>query len=125
MCPQWEGGLELDAAGNCDNINDVMIQNIRDSISAMRECSLWILIWDSTRRECLAEREWNNDELFGEFAGLWLFLMTNNGGTPSTQLLEWPSLCFDFRNNFGFAPRTAESREWPDLHTLGCAGKWI
>ena len=50
---------------------------------------------------------------------LWLFLMTNNGGTPFTQLLEWPSLCFDYRDNFGFAPRATESGEWPDLHTLG------
>ena len=70
-----------------------------------------------------AGRRWNNAELYGGFAAVWFFLMTNNEATPTSPLPEWPSLRFDYRDNFGFAPRAIESREWSDFSTLGCARK--
>ena len=49
--------------------------------------------------------------------------MTNKDDTPATQLPEWPSLGFDYCDNFGFATRATESGEWPDFNTFGCAGE--
>ena len=69
-------------------------------------------------------REWYKVRLYGVFAALWFFLLTNKGDTAATQLLEWSSLTFDYRDNFGFAPGATESGEEPDLFTFGCAGKW-
>ena len=102
-------------------------QFMRDYISVTRECSWWILIRDSlcppdVIRLRTAGREWNKARLYGDFAALWFFLMMNKGA--ATQLPEWPSLRFDYRDNFGFASRAIESGERPDLNTFGCAGKW-
>ena len=47
VSPQWEGELELDAASDSDSTYGAMIHGTRDSISIIRECSLWILIRDS------------------------------------------------------------------------------
>ena len=100
VSPQWEGGLELDSASDCDSAYGTMERGMRDYISVKSECSLWILIRDSlcppdVTRLRTAERRWNNVQLYGEFAALWFF-------TPP--LPEWPSLRLDYRENFGFAP---------------------
>ena len=50
--------------------------------------------------------------------------MTNKGDTAATQLPEWPSPRFDYRDDFGFVPVAIESGEGPDLNAFGCAGKW-
>ena len=68
-------------------------------------------------------RVWNEAKLYGDFAALWFFLMTNKDETPATQPLEWHSLRLDSRDNFGFVPRAIESGEWPDLNAFGWAGK--
>ena len=47
VSPQWEGGLELDSASDCDNVYGAMESGVRNYISVIRECSLWILIRDS------------------------------------------------------------------------------
>ena len=56
-------------------------------------------------RLCTVGRVWNDAKLYGDFAALWFFLMTNKDETPATQLPECPSLKFDYRDNFGFCPQ--------------------
>ena len=73
--PQWEGELELDSASDSDSTNGAMVQDMRDYISVIRECSLWILIRDSlcppdVIRLHTAERRWNNPQSYGEIAAL-------------------------------------------------------
>ena len=79
---QWEGGpeLELDFASDCDSAHGAMVKGMKDYISVIRKCSLWILIRDSLCPPDIlslrtAGRKWNNPELYGEFAALWFFLM--------------------------------------------------
>ena len=88
VSPQWEGELELDAASDSDSTFGAMIHDRRDSISIIRECSLWILIRDSlcppdVIRLHTAVRGWNNVQFYGEFAALWFFLMTKNEAKPT------------------------------------------
>ena len=121
MSPQWQGQLELDSVSGDDNACRAMEHGMRD-ISITRESSLWILIRDSlfppdVIRLRTAGRRWNNAELSGEFAALWFFFMTKNEATPTSPLPEWPSLCFDYRDNFGFTPTAIEFREWSDFST--------
>ena len=98
---------------------------MRDYISVIRECSLWILIRDSLCPIDIlslrtAGRKWNNAKVCGEYAALWFFLMAKNEEVPPVS--EWPNLCFDCRQNFGFVPSTTESGEWSDMIAFGCAG---
>ena len=111
MSPQWEGEPELDFPSDCDKTYGAMVQGMRDYISIMDT-------------DWLKGGRMRQERLFGDFAALWFFLMTNKGDTAATQLPEWPSLGFDHRDNFGSAPRAIESGEWPDLNTFGCAEKW-
>ena len=96
VSPQWEGGLELDSASDCDNVYGATERCLRDYISVTRECSLWIRPPDILSVRA-AERKWNKAKLYG------------------SPLPEWPSLCFDYRQNFGFVPSATESREWRDM----------
>ena len=83
VSPQWEGELELDSASDCDNTCGAMIQGTRDSISVIRECSLWILIRDLCPPDVIrlrtAGREWNEARLQGDFAALWFFSYDEQG----------------------------------------------
>ena len=45
--PQWKGELELDSASDCDNVYGAKERGLRDYISVIRECSIWILIRNS------------------------------------------------------------------------------
>ena len=122
------GELEPDSASDCDNTYRARVHGMRNYISVIRECSLWILIQDSlcppdVIRLRTVGRGWNEANLHGDFAALWFFLMMNKDDTPDTQLSEWPSLRFDYCDNFRFALRAIESGEWPDLNAFGCAGK--
>ena len=84
VSPQWEGGLEVESASDCDNA-----WGMRDYISVVRECSSWILIRDSLcPPDILSQRtgrKWNNAKLYGEFAALRFFLMTKNEEAPTLQ----------------------------------------
>ena len=125
---QWEGELELDSASDCDNAYGAMVKGMKDYISVIRECSLWILIRDSLCPPDIlslrtAGRKRNKAKIYGEFAALGFFLMTNKEDTSATPLPEWPSLCFDYRQNFGFVPSATELGEWPDMVAFGCAGE--
>ena len=40
VSPQWEGGLELDSASDCDTASGSMERGMRDNISVIRVCSL-------------------------------------------------------------------------------------
>ena len=67
---------------------------------------MWASIRDYlTPLDVLATRtaglKWNCAKLYGEFAALWFFLMTKDGSEEGAQP-EWPSLCLDHRQNFGF-----------------------
>ena len=121
MSPQWEGELELElnSASDRDNgseedvsctANDsTALRGHTDSISTVRENSVWILLRNSLCPPdvlCLraAGGRWKDAKLYGDFAALWFFLMTNKEDTTGTQLPEWSSLSFDYRDNFGFAP---------------------
>ena len=121
VSPQWEGELELDSASDYDNENnevDVSVtydnateRSPKDNVSAARESSLWILIRDSICLPdvlCLraAGKGWNDAKLYDELAALWFFLMTNKEDTSAAvPLPEWPSLCFDYRQNFWVCSR--------------------
>ena len=127
VSPQWEGELELDSASDYDNENnevDVSVtydhsteRSPKDNVSAARESSLWILIRDSICPPdvlCLpaAGRRWNDAKLYDELVALWFFLMTNKEDTSAAvPLPEWPSLCFDYRQNFGCAPSTVRRKD--------------
>ena len=68
--PQWEGHLELDSVSGDDNACGAMVHGMRNSISIIRESSLWILIQDSfcppdVIRLRTAGWRWNNAELYG------------------------------------------------------------
>ena len=78
MSRQWEGQLEQDSVSGDDNACGAMVDGMWDSMSIIRESSLWILIRDSlcpldVIRLRIAERRWNNAELDGEFAAVWFF----------------------------------------------------
>ena len=81
----------------------------KDYISEESESSLWASIRDYlTPPDVLVMRtagpKWNNAKLYGEFGALWFFLVTKDGseeGAPALQP-EWPSLCLDYRQKFGF-----------------------
>ena len=47
VSPHWEEELELDSACDCENASCAMVKGMKDCISVIRECSLWILIRDS------------------------------------------------------------------------------
>ena len=66
----------------------------------------------------------NNPKLYGEFAALWFFLLTKDGSEERdpVNLPDWPSLCFDYRQNFGFAPSMIEAGRLPDMTTFSCSG---
>ena len=129
MSPQCEGELELDSASDDDNVNEEVDRSTthddatecgpKDYISAVRESSLWISPDVLILRT--AGRRWNNAKLYGEFAALCFFLMTNNEEACCSPLPGWPSLCFDCRRNFGFAHSTFESRWLPDMTAFNCS----
>ena len=109
LSPQWEGELELELNTASDYDNDskendsgtagdsIAWRDLTDSISIVREYSVWNLIRDSlcppdVLRLRTIGRGWNDAKLYGDSAALWFFLMTNKDETPATQLLEWPCL---------------------------------
>ena len=136
-----EGELELDSAGDSDNEyaeddklaagNHAAENGPNDYISVFRSSSLWILIRDSRRAPDVlvlrtARSKWNSVTLNGEFAALWFFLLTKDGSEerdPVT-LPEWLSLCFDYRQNFGFAPKMIELGRLPGMTAFNCLGEW-
>ena len=135
-----EGELELDSAGDSDNEyaeddrlaagNHAAESGPKDYISVITGSSLWILIRDSLSPPDvlvlrMAGSKWNSAKLYREFTALWFFLLTKGGSEerdPVT-LPEWPSLCFDHRQNFGFAPNMIESGRLPDMTAFNCLGK--
>ena len=101
VSPQREGELELNPASDCDNVVD---RDLRDYTSVIREFSLWILIRDSLSPpdilyQRIAGKGWNNLKLYGKFVVLWFFLMTKKEEAPTSPLPEWPSICFNYRQN--------------------------
>ena len=72
--------------------------------------------------------QWNNAKLYGEFAALWFFLMSKDGSEEGAPLFlpEWPSRCFDDRQNFGFGFDIGmlDPRRLPDLTPFGNSGEW-
>ena len=99
LSPQWEGELELELNSANDYDNDskeddstasdsIAWRDHTDSISPVREYSVWNLIRDSlcppdVLRLRTVGRGWNDAKLFGDFAALWFFLTTNKDETPS------------------------------------------
>ena len=80
VSPQWEGELELDSASDYDNVNEEVDSSVthdhatesgpKDYTSAVRKCSLWILIRDSISPPDVlvlrtAGSKWNNAKLYG------------------------------------------------------------
>ena len=141
VSPQWEGELELDSASDCDIAyeeddrlvarNHAAENGPKEYISVVRERSLWILIRDSLSPPDVlvlrtAGSKWNNAKLYGEFAALWFFLLTKDesGGRDPVTLPEWPSLCFDDRQNFALAPSMIESGRLLDMTSFNCSGEW-
>ena len=119
MSPQWEGGSELDSDNDCEDENEgddsyeacdsAAESGPKDYISEVSESSLWASIRASLLRPMFwsnrtAGPKWNNAKLYGKHAALWFFLMTKDGSEEwaPVPLPEWPSVCFDFRQNFGF-----------------------
>ena len=131
--------MELDSASDCDNEyeeddrlvarNHAAENGPKDYISVVRESSLWILIRLGPPDVLVlrtAGSKWNNAKLYGEFAALWFFLLTKHRSEERDPVVlpEWPSLCFDYRQSFGFAPRMIESGRLPDMTACNCSGEW-
>ena len=55
--------------------------------------------------------KWNHATLYGSFAALWFFFIEkdDSGKGESEALPEWPSLCSNLRQRFGYH----ESDRWP------------
>ena len=144
MSPQWVSELELVRTIIMKmrlnvNMNKMRIGitkdwtmaagGARDYISEVRESSLWAPLCDClTPADVLRTTgsKWYNAELYGEFAELWFFFMKREGGDgpPLAPLSEWPSLCFDYRQNFGFDNGMSEPGRLPDLTAFEDSGKW-
>ena len=87
-----------------------------DFLSQVRDSPIWISIFDLLfPPDMLAMRtagpKWNHAKLYGSFAALWFFLMEKDEGDKgaSEALPEWPSLCCNLRQRFGYH----ESDRWP------------
>ena len=130
MSPQWEDGLELDVDNDCEDETDHVVDGkyddgaaengAKDHISEVREGSLWVSL-----RDCLSPADvlvlraaWvkmEQREVVWEICCFMVLPHDKNGGEEAAPapLPEWPSLCFDYRQNFGFD----SYRTWPPLET--------
>ena len=95
-----------DSYEGCDSADE---GGPKDYITDFSESSLWASIRDYlTPSDVLIMRtagpKLNHGQLYGEFAAMWFFLVTKNGSEEKVPvpLPEWPSLRFDYRQNFGF-----------------------
>ena len=116
-----------------ENVDSAAESGTKDYINEVSESSWWALIRDYlTPPDVLVMRtagpKWNNAKLYGEFAALWFFLMTKDGSEEGAPVphLEWPSLCFDYRQNFGsgFDNGMFNAGRLPDLTAFGNSGEW-
>ena len=117
----YEDENEDEDDGSHDEFDSAAESGPKDHISEVSESSLRASIRDYLAPSdilvlCTAGSKWNNAKLYGEFAAMWFFLMTDGS--------EWPSMCSDYRENFGFGDGMFEPGRLPDLTAFGKSAKW-
>ena len=139
----WGGSQRIPLCASANEESDSLVNNIpltgtggaaeecaKDYISDVRESSLWVSL-----RDCLSPADvlvlrtagpkWYNAKLVDEFAELWFFINRKGVEEPPFALLpEWSSLCFEYRQNFGFDTEMFEPGRLPDLAVWGDSGEW-